>query len=135
MLHRRQLLTAVGIATISGLAGCSGSNDTEPPTPSAPQTPDYRTVEIQNKGNHSRKVKITVSRDRDGEILHEGANNISAEETQLIYNAASDDLGGDSIRVNVSTDSDNLSIIDHGPDQGPIEIEPNGNLTFVEIVY
>ena len=60
---------------------------------------------------------------------------ISVLKKQLIYNTSSDDLGGASIRVNVSTDSDNLSIIDDGPDQGPIEIEPNGNLTFVEIVY
>ena len=135
MLHRRQLLTAVGIAAISGLAGCSGSNDTEPPTPSTPQTPDYRTVEIQNEGNHSREVKIAVSRDRDGEILHEGTHNIGAGETRLIYNTSSDDLGGASISVKVSTDSDNLTRIDGGPDQPPIEIEPNGNLTAAEYVY
>ena len=131
MLHRRQLLTAVGIAAISGLAGCSGSDDMEP---SAPPTTDYRTVEIQNKGNHSREVEIEVS--RDGEILHEGTHNISARETQLIYNTSSDDIGGASIRVNVSTDSDNLTRTNSdGPNQPPIEIEPNGNLTADRIVY
>jgi len=131
MLHRRQLLTAVGIATISGLAGCSGSDDTEP---SAYQTTDYRTVEIQNKGNQSREVAIEIS--RDGELLHEGTHNISAGKTQLIYNTSSDDLGSASIRVNVSTDSDNLTRTNSdGPNQPPIEIEPNGNLTADRIVY
>ena len=131
MLHRRQLLTGVGIAAISGLAGCSGSDDIES---SAFQTTDYRTVEIQNNGNQSREVDIEVS--RDGEILYNGTHTISAEETELIYNTSSDDLGGASIRVNVSTDSDNLTRVNSGgPDQPPIEIEPNGNLTTRRLAY
>jgi len=137
MLHRRKLLTAVGIATVSGLVGCNGSNDTEssvPQEPSTPQTTDYRTVEIQNNGNQSREVDIEVS--RDGEILYNGTHTISAEETELIYNTSSDDLGGASIGVKVSTDSDNLTRVNSGgPDQPPIEIEPNGNLTTRRLAY
>lgn len=133
MTTRRGTLLVVG--SLVGLSGCNGviEGTTEEPS-MQPPSPDYRTVEIQNKGNYSREVDIEVSRDRDGEILHEGTHNISAGETQLIYNTSSDDLGGASILVKASTNSDNVRRPNSGFDQPPIEIEPDGNLTAVEVV-
>jgi hypothetical protein len=131
MPTRRSAILIIG--SLIGLSGCNGSSEetTERPT-TEPPSPDHRTVKIQNNDDQPREVDIEVS--KDGEILHEGTHSISAGETKRIYNTSSDDLGGASISVKASTDSDTLKRLDSGFDQPPIEIEPDGNLTTRKLV-